>query len=168
MFDNFWHKLPTPLALLQLLSFRNRLREENLHDTSQLPDSGKLPQPQPSPDGSHLTSRTADGSFNDLEQPQMGMAGTRFGRNIALGAVQAEEAPKLMTPNPREISRTLMTRDQFEPATILNLLAAAWIQFENHDWFSHGDNNPHEKLEIPLESDDPWPEEHRPMAVGKT
>ncbi|MEM7796414.1 MAG: peroxidase family protein [Cyanobacteria bacterium P01_C01_bin.118] len=168
MFDNFWHKLPTPLALLQLLNFRNKLREDNLHDTSYLPDSGKLPQPQPSRDGSHLTSRTADGSFNDLDQPQMGMAGTRFGRNVALGAVEAEEGLKLMTPNPREISRTLMTRDSFQPATILNLLAAAWIQFENHDWFSHGDNDPREKLVIPLESHDPWPEEHRPMAVGKT
>ncbi|MBX2865075.1 MAG: peroxidase [Leptolyngbyaceae cyanobacterium MAG.088] len=168
MFDNFWHKLPTPLALLQLLKFRNDLREENLHDTSHLPGSGKLPNPQPSPDGSHLTARTADGSFNDLEQPQMGMAGTRFGRNVALGAVQAEESPKLMTPNPRMVSRTLMTRDRFQPATILNLLAAAWIQFENHDWFSHGNNDPNEKLEIPLDSTDPWPAEHRPMAVGKT
>ncbi|MEM9265200.1 MAG: peroxidase family protein [Cyanobacteria bacterium P01_F01_bin.13] len=168
MFDNFWHKLPTPLALVQLLTFRNRLREENLHDTSQLPDSDKLPKPQPMADGSHLITRTADGSFNDLEQPQMGMAGTRFGRNVALGAVEAEEAPKLMTPNPRVVSRTLMTRDRFQPATILNLLAAAWIQFENHDWFSHGDNEPDDKLEIPLEPGDPWPEEHRPMAVGKT
>ena len=26
------------------------------------------------------------------------------------------------------------------PATTLNVLAAAWIQFQNHDWFSHGDN----------------------------
>ncbi|NEZ55486.1 peroxidase family protein [Adonisia turfae] len=168
MFDNFWHKLPTPLALLQLLKLRNDLREKNLHDTSQLPDSGELPKPHPSSDGSHLTARTVDGSFNDLQQPQMGMAGTRFGRNVALGAVEAEAAPKLMTPNPREVSRILMTRDRFQPATILNLLAAAWIQFENHDWFSHGDNEPDDKLEIPLEPNDPWPEEHRPMAVGKT
>ena len=30
-----------------------------------------------------------------------------------------------------------MTRDEFQPATILNLLAAAWIQFMVHDWFVH-------------------------------
>ena len=32
------------------------------------------------------------------------------------------------------------------PATTLNLLAAAWLQFEVHDWFSHGKN----------ETEDPW------------
>ena len=35
-----------------------------------------------------------------------------------------------------------MTRDEFKPATTLNVLAAAWIQFEVHDWFSHGHNEP--------------------------
>ena len=34
-----------------------------------------------------------------------------------------------------------MTRDEFIPATTLNVLAAAWIQFEVHDWFSHGPND---------------------------
>ena len=167
-FDKFWHRLPTPLALLKLLNFRNRLREENLHDTSQLTDSSQLPQPLPNSRERHLTARTADGSFNDLEQPQMGMAGTRFGRNIPLTAIQTESETQLMSPNPREVSRTLMTRDQFQPATILNLLAASWIQFENHDWFSHGDNQADHKLEIPLEDNDPWPEEYRPLEVGKT
>lgn len=167
-FNKFWHRLPTPLALLKLLTFRNRLRQENLHDTSQLPDPQRLPQPNPDTQGRHLTARTADGSFNDLQQPQMGMAGTRFGRNIPLTAIQPETGQQLMTPNPRVVSRTLMTREQFQPATILNLLAASWIQFENHDWFSHGDNQPNNKLEIPLEDNDPWPEEYRPLTVGKT
>lgn len=30
-----------------------------------------------------------------------------------------------------------MTRKEFIPATTLNLLAAAWIQFQTHDWFVH-------------------------------
>ncbi|MDJ0511221.1 MAG: peroxidase family protein [Crocosphaera sp.] len=166
--EQLWHRLPTPLALVKLLSFRNDLREENLHDTAQLPNKDLLPQPNPDPQGHHLTARTADGSFNDLEHPEMGMAGTRFGRNVPLTAIEAQSPEQLMTPNPRVVSRTLMTRNDFKPATILNLLAAAWIQFENHDWFSHGDNEPEDKLEIPLEADDPWPEEYRPLAVGKT
>ena len=29
----------------------------------------------------------------------------------------------------------------FQPATILNLLAAAWLQFQLHDWLSHGPND---------------------------
>ena len=42
-----------------------------------------------------------------------------------------------MTPNPRTISQELFTRDTFQPATILNVMAAAWIQFQTHDWFVH-------------------------------
>ena len=84
MFKIPWHKLPTPLALLQLVQFRSQLRENNLRDTSQLLENDQLPKPQPSPDGRHLVARTADGSFNDLDQPAMGMAGTRFGRNSPL------------------------------------------------------------------------------------
>ncbi len=166
--EQLWHRLPTPLALIKLQRFRNELRYNNLHDTNQLPDKNIITQPTPYPQGHHLTARTADGSFNDLEHPEMGMAGTRFGRNIPLTAIQPESGQQLMNPNPRVVSRTLMTRDDFKPATILNLLAASWIQFQNHDWFSHGDNEPEDKLEIPLEADDPWPEEHRPLAVGKT
>jgi hypothetical protein len=167
--DRFWHRLPTPLALVKLLMFRNRLREDNLHDTSQLANKSQLPQPQADAQGRHLTARTADGSFNDLEKPEMGMAGTRFGRNIPLPAIQPETGAQLLTPNPRVVSRTLMTRDHFQPATILNLLAAAWIQFENHDWFAHKNSDqPQDKLEIPLADNDPWPQEHRPMAVDKT
>ena len=47
------------------------------------------------------------------------------------------DTANLLVPNPRTVSRELMTREQFQPATILNLLAAAWIQFMVHDWFVH-------------------------------
>lgn len=162
-----WHRLPTPLALVKLAGFRRSLRRENLHDTSQLPSNDQTPVPQPAADKSHLDFRTADGSFNDLDQPEMGMAGTRFGRNVPVDATHVD-SKNLMEPNPRVISRKLMTRDEFQPATTLNVLAAAWIQFQNHGWFNHGENQPDRKLEIPLPEGDPWPAEHRPMAVGKT
>ena len=162
-----WHRLPTLFAVLSLAKFRRNLRENNLHDTSQLPTKGDVPIPTPSPDKSHLKYRTADGSFNDPETPAMGMAGTRFGRNVPVKETYPDEA-KLMTPNPRVISRKVMTRDEFQPASTLNVLAAAWIQFQNHGWFNHGENQPDNKFNIPLEDGDPWPEEHRPMEVGKT
>ncbi|NET76063.1 peroxidase family protein [Okeania sp. SIO1F9] len=73
-----------------------------------------------------------------------------------------------MNPNPRVISRKLLTREEFVPATTLNLLAAAWIQFQTHDWFSHGDNQQDNKFQIPLEEGDPWPEEYRPLEIKKT
>jgi hypothetical protein len=162
-----WHRFPAPLALLKLNGFRDRLRQQNLHDTAQLPHNGQEPAPTPDPEQKHIAFRTADGSFNDLEHPEMGMVGTRFGRNVPVSATHGEPE-NLMTPNPRVISRTLMTRDQFVPATSLNVLAAAWIQFQNHGWFSHGTNQPDDLLEIPLPEGDPWPAEHRPMVVGKT
>lgn len=154
MFGIPWHRLPTPLALLKLIQFRNALRKNNLHDTSQIPNKDELPKPDPSADGRHLVARTADGSFNDLDHPEMGMAGTRLGRNVPLSAAKLDEK-NILTPNPRVVSRVLLARDEFRPATILNLLAASWIQFQTHDWFSHGDNQPNNKFEMPLEEGDP-------------
>ncbi len=161
-----WHKLPLPFALLELIGFRNRMRQQNLYDTETLPAQSR-PQPQPSPDGQHLVSRTPEGSFNDLQQPRMGMVNTRFGRNVPLDATHVDVAG-LFTPNPREVSRILLSREQFIPATTLNLLAAAWIQFETHDWFWHGRGDAHRRWNIPLEPNDPWPQEHRPMEVART
>jgi len=171
MFGIPWHKLPTPLALLQLLQLRNKLREENLHDTSQIPNKGELPKPVPSPDGSHLRVRTVDGSFNDLDRPEMGMAGTRLGRNVPLADAKVDER-NLLKPSPRTVSQLLLKRDKFHPATILNLHAASWIQFQTHDWFTHGDSQPpgepDNSFEIPLEEDDPWRQKYGSLRVRKT
>ena len=114
----------------------------------------------------YLGARTIDGTYNDLDDPLMGSIGSRFGRNVPLGHTWPDELPRLLDPNPRVISRELLTRETFEPATTLNLLAGAWIQFEVHDWFSHGDNDPQNAWEIPLEDDDPWPQ--HPMRVDRT
>ena len=162
-----WHRLPTPFALLKLVLFRNALRKDNLHDTSQIANKEELPKPVPSPDGSHLMTRTSDGSFNDLKQPEMGMAGTRLGRNVPLADAKLDEK-NILNPNPRVVSQVLLARDEFIPAKILNLHAASWIQFQTHDWFSHGDNQPDNKINIPLKEDDPWRQEHGPMEVKKT
>ncbi|MDZ8186581.1 MAG: peroxidase family protein [Nostoc sp. ChiSLP02] len=167
MFGIPWHKLPTPLALLKLVQFRSKLRKENLHDTSQLPDKDKLPKPAPIAGDRNLKVRSADGSYNDLEHPEMGMAGTRLGRNVPLQDAKFDEQ-NILTPNPRTVSRVLLARGEFQPATILNLLAASWIQFQTHDWFTHGANQRNNKFEIPIEKDDPWLSEHGPMTVNKT
>ncbi len=172
MFKIPWHKLPTPLALLQLIQFRNKLRENNLRDTSHLLDRERLPTPQPSPDGRHLIARTADGSFNDLEQPEMGMAGTRFGRNSPLAEANVDER-NILEPNPRLVSSVLLKRNYFIPATILNLHAAAWIQFQTHDWFTHGENQPDNHFSIPpgqphQSKPDSQNPEHQDLKVPKT
>jgi hypothetical protein len=72
----------------------------------------------------------------------------------------------MLEPNPRTVSRELLTRGKFIPATIINLLAAAWLQFMVHDWLSHGKNEKRDPWTIPLEEDDPWPE--HPMKVLRT
>jgi hypothetical protein len=159
-----WSNLPTPLAVPVLIGLRQRLRESNLFDT------GRGPLDHPAPDGNgngnHMTARTLDGTFNDLNDPLMGSLGSRFGRNVPIEVTYPEHPDALLEPNPRLVSRRLLTRDAFQPATTLNLLAGAWIQFEVHDWFSHGDNDPEKPWEIPLEKDDPWPQ--HPMQIMRT
>jgi hypothetical protein len=114
----------------------------------------------------YLGARTLDGTYNDLDDPLMGSLGSRFGRNVPPELTVREPDDLLLEPNPRRISRDLLTRDEFLPATTLNLLAGAWIQFEVHDWFSHGKNETESPWTIPLEGDDPWPE--KPMQIPRT
>ncbi len=157
-----WDKLPRAVALPVLIGLRNQLREKNLYDTGR----GALDRPDVDEHKSYLTARTLDGSFNDLSDPLMGALGSRFGRNVPLRYTYAEPTDALLEPNPRLVSRELLTRERFQPATTLNLLAGAWIQFEVHDWFSHGKPEQEEPWKIALADDDPWPQ--RPMEIQRT
>ena len=156
-----WDRLPRPLGVITLVGLRTRLRHENLHDT------GTIESVQPRPEGDrHLRTRTLDGSYNDLAVPTMGTIGARFGRNVPVERTHPEPLPALLEPNPRLVSRELLTRTEFKPATIVNVLAGAWLQFEVHDWFSHGKNVEEEPFELELADDDDWPE--RPMRIQRT
>ena len=131
------------------------LREQNLHD----PPSPTAPStgcPMAWTPGVR-SARTADGTYNDLADPAMGSAGTCFGRNVPLAFARVEPEPALLQPNPRLISRRLMTRDEFIPARTLNVLAAAWIQFQVHDWFNHKTSAQERPFELEIEADDKWP-----------
>ena len=154
-----WDKLPRPLGVLTLVGLRTRLREKNLYDTG----AGAATA---SPDSGPHRTRKLDGSYTDLEQPAMGMIGARFGRNVPVDRTYPEPLPQLLEPNPRVVSRELLTRDEFKPATIVNVLAGAWLQFEVHDWFSHGKNVPEEPFELELADDDPWTD--RPVRIERT
>ncbi len=158
-----WHKLPLPLGLLTLAGLRMRLRERNLYDTAPAPPV----KVSPPDDGRHLTARTADGTFNDLENPAMGSAETRFGRNVPVELTYPENDWALLKPSPRTVSRELMTRHQFLPATTLNVLAGAWLQFMIRDWFSHGKSETENPWKVELAEDDPWIQE-RPMRIMRT
>ena len=104
------------------------------------------------------TARTADGTYNDLDDPRMGMTCARFGRNIPFADAWPETGDRLMTPDPRVVSRRLMTRDEFKPVPERNVLIATWIQFMIRDWFSHGHGNPDKPFRLPVRDGDTWPE----------
>jgi hypothetical protein len=159
-----WNKLPWPLGMLVVLGLRFRLRAQNLYDCGR----GPLDMPPAGDEWhfDHLTARTIDGTYNDLEDPLMGSLGSRFGRNVPLDHAYPDPDDRLLEPNPRRVSLELLTRDQFIPATTLNLLAGAWIQFEVHDWFSHGQNETENPWRVELAADDPWPQ--RPMEIQRT
>jgi hypothetical protein len=155
-----WQRLPTVLAVPVLIGLRQQLRSKNLYDTGR----GLVEPP-----GEHVatggSARTLTGRQNNLGDPLMGAVGSRFGRNVPLTHTYQEDPATLLEPNPRLISRRLLTRDQFLPATTLNVLAAAWIQFEVHDWVSHGFADEH-PWTLALQDDDPWPQ--RVMAIKRT
>ena len=155
-----WDHLPKPLALATLTGLRMTLRRHNLFDPG-----GKSVGwgPELPPPGPRTLVRTSEGTGTDPDHPEMGSVGASFGRNVPIDDTYRQD---VRTPNPRTVSSDLLARKQFIPATTLNLLAAAWIQFEVHDWMSHGDNDVEDPWEIDLDSDDPWPQ--HPMQIRRT
>jgi Animal haem peroxidase len=187
-----WYKLwPPLLGSIGTGGLRRALRANNLYTTpGDVPDTAAnrtvpipdAPPPQPAPqwDPAYRDSRSPDGSYNDLSEPAMGMTGMRFGRNVPLAdahpTVPPEGDPARGIPSPRAISTELLARRTgpgepgFIPATALNLLAAAWIQFQNHGWFNHHiptgmpidatgapvAHDPAAFIRIPLAPNDPW------------
>ncbi|MCA1676525.1 MAG: peroxidase, partial [Actinobacteria bacterium] len=142
-----WHRLPVRLGVLNLAAFRHVLRRCNLLDTEvrEAPPKAR-PVPLP-PDETVRVWRTFDGSYNDLSEPQMGAVSSGFGRNL-----KPDYRPDLFDePNPIVVSQQLLYRKSFLPARSLNVLAAAWIQFQVHDWVNHA-RYPlgHKDVRVPL------------------
>ncbi len=64
------------------------------------------------------------------------------------------------------MSTALLARGpQMIPATTLNVLAGAWLQFETRDWFSHG-TDPEHPFEVPRPDGDSWPDD--PILLPRT
>ena len=166
-----WYRRPYFIGILTLAYMREQLNRNNLKSTYP-PGAliGFQPEGQSPPLGvKHF--RTADGSWNNLADPREGAAGTRFPRNVNNDVIRPETGDSLMTPNPRELSRIFLARgEQMKEVPFLNLLAASWINFQNHDWVHHGEPLINEVHEIPLAEDDPARKKHwqTRMFVGKT
>ena len=139
--------------MVRLIEIRNELRAKNLHDTEEPPlekqaDPGRISIRRCARRGRSTAPTTI------CTIPKMGSVGCRFGRNVPLEHT-FPDTPNLLIPNPRVVSRELMTREQFQPATFLNLLAASWIQFMVHDWFVHKRSTT-DGIEIPTAAGDDW------------
>ncbi|MEM7534102.1 MAG: peroxidase family protein [Chloroflexota bacterium] len=158
-----WHKLPTVLALGNLVAFRTELRNNNLFETQDSYTARGKPSDACKED---LRSyRQDNGSYTDFTQPTMGQGGMSFGRNVPIEDTYPDPEPKLLSPNPRDISDKVLQREEFIPAKTLNYLAAAWIQFQVHGWLNHGPSNPDAVFEIPV-NDEGW--DSKTMNVQKT
>ena len=157
-----WYRRSLTLAVLTLATMRERLNARSLGTSypqgalTGFQSEGQVPPPG----ATHF--RTADGSWNNLADPKEGAAGTRFLRNVAMAAIRPEAGSQLLSPNPREISRTLLARPigatgepSMQEVPFLNLLSAAWIQFMNGDWINHGEIYFNDVIEVPLPEDDP-------------
>ena len=172
-----WYHRCWPVGVLILAYIREQLNAHNLISTYPRGKLVAFQQPgQRAPLGvTHF--RTADGSWNNLTDPKEGAAGTRFLRNVDLSAARAETGKQLLEPNPREISCKLLARPigrggrpEVECVKFLNLLAASWIQFMNHDWINHGDTDPNAFIRVRLPDGDPARDRYgqTELAIGRT
>jgi len=136
-----WH-LKSTLAegVWALAKMRDKLSEKNLHEVYN--------KARAQVDCRNKTRfRQNDGTCNDLKNTVMGAVNTRFSRNLMdpSSIEKSISTEKILDPNPLRISRELLARpdkysgdDSYKKAGTINVLAAAWIQFQTHDWFFHG------------------------------
>jgi hypothetical protein len=144
-----WHRKTAVPALLKLAKIRKNLFANNLYDNYVTRPQALVPCKE-----EDLFVRRIDGTCNDMKDSIAGAVWTRMGRNIKPEYAQVDEK-NLFYPDPRKISRELLTREKFQPVPFLNLFAVGWIQFMTHDWFSHGENEAEGAYELILEQDDP-------------
>ncbi len=160
-----WYEKNSLLGLLDLSKMRKKLKD-NLFDPHI--NYSRYENSQVNCQEFNSLYRSADGTCYEESMPLVGSAGTAFGRNVDPKYIDTKANENLMTPDPALISKNLFTREEFKPVPFLNMLAASWIQFMNHDWLTHGKNaesNPYlvtnrdgEKVEIERTKENPLDE----------
>lgn len=166
-----WYKRRYLVGVLILAHMREKLNRDNLKNTYPSGSLMGFQRPGQSPPPGVANFRTANGTWNNLSDPMEGAAGTRFHRNVNNDVIRAESGDPLMDPNPRLISRKLLAREgEMKQVPFLNMLAASWINFQNHDWVHHGEMLTEETHTIPMEPDDPARQKfgQSEISVGKT
>lgn len=89
--------------------------------------------------GNYLIYRSADGRCNDLNITSMGMYKNRFGRNTNITIKQVlGQSSMILHPHPLKLNNLMKRKNgTFIESPNINLLGAAWVQFQIHDWFLH-------------------------------
>ena len=98
------------------------------------PSAPPLEDKTPPPD--HLRFRTYDGSWNNLDHPEVGKAGTPLGRYIPESGLVARDV--LAEPTVIQVSDRLLKQVDFRSAAPFNALAMAWVNFFVHDFYNRG------------------------------
>lgn len=167
-----WSVRGTPgvSALLQLRKIRETLLSGGLYDPHlKNPDDPKSldysmydRKPECPADGD-LKYRSADGTCYRSDHPLVGAAGVAFSRNVHPDFLDKRANDRLMIPkSPLRVSETFFTRDtaadkalfgekyntNYKPVPFLNMIAASWIQFMNHDWLTHGENEVDNRIRL--------------------
>lgn len=134
--------LTLPNFYINLLYARSELR--GILDQVGYPRRVAEPaSPSTDPSADHLRFRTADGSWNNLQHPDMGKAGTPLGRYLPAAATAPQDVYR--EPSVLRISDELLKQRRFIPAATsngtLNALAFAWVNFFVHDFYARGTDN---------------------------
>lgn len=81
----------------------------------------------------------------------MGMYRNRFGRNTNISIEEVlQKAPDLLHPHPLKLANLMKRKDKtYIESPNINMLAAAWIQFQTHDWFLHATDDKMDWVKIP-------------------
>ena len=139
--------LRTGTALRQNL-FENNLIDTGTDQVEVSIDCEKIMyMPRRTPDGTcylyGIEDKLHEQDKHLAKEIYMGAINQRFGRNTSPAFANYASKQDMMDPNPFEISQRLFTRKEgkTKEATIINVLAAAWLQAMNHDWFTHGKNS---------------------------
>ena len=143
-----WYALPRTIAAFNLAAIEMRMRLINIFNTdayaSRTPLIGQATSDQ-------IRAQNPAGLGHDTAAPQMGAANARFNR-ASKPELHGGTVPSTIADTLVRASNELEKREHFIPARILNVHAAAWIQFMVHDWMNHVRapiaDNPH-KIALP-------------------
>lgn len=144
------------LDLSRPVNRRNLLEKHNLQSSYPMNErTGRVGENLSCPKTSEV-SRSVDGTCNDLKDPAMGAAGTRFQYNTKPDVRYDLNDPPIMD------AAKLLDRKEFKELPVLNLTGVASLQGNVHDWMDHGkhQNVAGGTWNIPLPEDHPIRKNH--------